>query len=39
MQSLRDGKIGELSIYDAKANWKINTRVCLSYLVQLWKER
>jgi hypothetical protein len=39
MQSLRDGKTGTLSIYDAKANWKINTRACLSHLVQLWKER
>ena len=39
MQSLRDGKTGELSIYDAKANWKINNRVCLPHLVQLWKER
>ncbi len=38
-QSLRDGTIGTLSIYDAKANWKLNSRASVPRLLQQWEER
>lgn len=36
LQDLRDGRIGDLSIYDAKANWKRNSRNMSGDLVKQW---
>lgn len=37
LQALQDGTVGTLSIYDAKANWKSNTRACLPKLLKKWR--
>ena len=39
VQDLHDGSIGPLSIYDAKANWEMNTRAGVPRLVKAWRER
>lgn len=34
-----DGTTGTLSIYDAKANWKRNTRAWVPKLLKKWREK
>jgi len=39
LQALQDGTIGTLSAYDAKANWKFNTRASVPGLLRKWREK